>query len=82
MLLLWWLRTVIHLKKTDLEHLQQYKHSVFPALEYKETRLGSEWEWNSEYLQNKTGDFFTYVGYCPRTPNSAESDPQEVTAGK
>ena len=77
MLILWWLRTLIHLKKVDQTHLQQYKHSVFAGLKYEESRLGGSWSWDADFINEQVADFYQYVGYTPRRPLS---DPATFTA--
>ena len=62
--LIWWIRTKVEIKQTDLSSLEKYKHPVYPGLRYER----NDWKWDPTWTNDYQQAFMEYVGYHPRPP--------------
>ena len=77
MCLMVWLRTMVHIKHTDLTSLEKYKHPVFPGLKYADSkRTGLGWTWDPDAVTDFEQSFMDFLDYHPVPPihPGAESD--------
>ena len=61
-----WLRTMVHVKHTDLTSLAKYRHPVFPGLSYPSEK--KSWQWDPVTTTAFEQSFMTFMNYHPRSP--------------